>query len=109
MFFVLRQAWREQRNQTVLLPLTTILGVMFFGQALVGAMQVLQSYPPHLVFLHTLTTVALWVSLLLLVYISGVLAVDHKEVALNKRSGLKISLRYPAIDCRIAVIQNTAA
>ncbi|MGB8984321.1 MAG: hypothetical protein WCC12_20815, partial [Anaerolineales bacterium] len=32
MFSVLRQAWREQREQRVLLPLTTILGVMFFGQ-----------------------------------------------------------------------------
>ena len=70
------KAWHQQRNQSVLLPLTTILGVMFFGQALVGAMQVIQSYPAHLVFLHTLTTIALWVSLLLLVYTSGVLAID---------------------------------
>jgi len=89
-FFVLRKAWREQRNQTVLLPLTTILGVMFFGQALVGAMQVTQSYPPHLVLLHALTTIALWVSLLLLVYTSGVLAVDHeKVVSQNKRQRVK--------------------
>ena len=80
MFFVLSKAWREQRHQNVLLPLATILGVMFFGQAVVGAMQVLQSYPPHLVFLHTLTTVALWVSLLLLVYTSGILAVDQRQV-----------------------------
>jgi heme o synthase len=100
MLFVLRQAWREQRNQTVLLPLTTILGVMFFGQALVGAMQVTQSYPPHLVFLHALTTVALWVSLLLLVYTSGVLAVDRKEVvSLDKRQRIKdfIALSKPLI------------
>ena len=100
MFLVLRQAWREQRHQNVLLPLTTILGVMFFGQALVGAMQVLQSYPPHLVFLHTLTTVALWVSLLLLVYTSGVLAFDHKMVvSLNKRQRIEdfIALSKPLI------------
>src|SRR5215217_9159447 len=80
MLVVLRKAWREQRKQRVLLPLTTILGVMFFGQALVGAMQVTQSYPPHLVLLHQLTTVALWVSLLLLVYTSGKLAEDSTEV-----------------------------
>ena len=100
MFFVLRKAWREQRHQKVLLPLTTILGVMFFGQALVGAMQVIQSYPPHLVFLHALTTVALWVSLLLLVYTSGVLAVDHKEVLhLDRRQRVKdfIALTKPLI------------
>jgi heme o synthase len=83
MFFVLRKAWREQRQQNVILPLTTILGVMFFGQALVGAMQVTQSYPPHLVFLHTLTTIALWVSLLLLAYTSGVLAVDGRKVVVS--------------------------
>jgi len=80
MLVVLRKAWWEQRKQRILLPLTTILGVMFFGQALVGAMQVTQAYPPHLVFLHQLTTVALWVSLILLVYASGILIEDSKEV-----------------------------
>src|SRR5215217_2172413 len=77
MLIVLRKAWREQRGNRVLLPLTTILGVMLFGQALVGAMQVTQSYPVHLVFLHQLTTIALWVSLLLLVYTSGILTLDN--------------------------------
>jgi protoheme IX farnesyltransferase len=79
MLIVFRKAWREQRDQRVLLPLTTILAVMFFGQALVGAVQVARSYPPHLVFLHGLTTFALWVSLLLLVYVSGMLAVDKPD------------------------------
>ena len=46
MFYLFRKAWGEQRHQNVILPLTTILGVMFFGQALVGAMQVTQAYPP---------------------------------------------------------------
>lgn len=100
MLFVLRKAWQEQRNQNILLPLTTILGVMFFGQVLVGAMQVIQSYPPHLVFLHTLTTIALWVSLLLLVYVSGLLAVDPKKaIDLDKRQRIKdfIALSKPLI------------
>src|SRR5215217_514092 len=90
MLIVLRKAWKEQRQQRILLPLTTILGVMFFGQALVGAMQVTQSYPAHLVFLHQLTTLALWVSLLLLVYASGRLAEDATElVKLNWRQRTK--------------------
>ncbi|MDD1750172.1 MAG: UbiA family prenyltransferase, partial [Methanothrix sp.] len=100
MFLVLRKAWREQRNQNVLLPLTTILGVMFFGQVLVGAMQVIQSYPAHLVFLHTLTTIALWVSLVLLVYTSGVLAVENEKVVhLNRRQRAKdfLALSKPLI------------
>src|ERR1051325_7240436 len=40
MVMILSKAWREQRDQRILLPLTTILGVMFFGQAMVGAIQV---------------------------------------------------------------------
>ena len=87
---VFHKAWTGQRHQRVLLPLTTILSVMFFGQALVGAMQVIRGFPVHLVFLHQLTTVALWVSLLLLVYTSGVLADDNVDVPnLSKRQRLR--------------------
>jgi heme o synthase len=86
MLIIFRKAWREQREQRILLPLTTILSVMFFGQAMVGAVVVTQSYPAHLVFLHNITTFALWVSLLLLVYASGVLAVDGaKTEGVNRR------------------------
>ncbi len=77
MLVVFRKAWREQREERVVLPLTTILAVMFFGQALVGAMQVTQPDAGHLVFLHRLTTWALWTSLLLLVYVSGMLAQEN--------------------------------
>jgi heme A synthase len=38
MLIVFRKAWKEQHSHLVLLPLTTILAVMFFGQAVVGAM-----------------------------------------------------------------------
>jgi protoheme IX farnesyltransferase len=90
MLVVFRKAWREQREQTVLLPLTTILGVMFFGQVLVGAIQVTQSYPAHLVLLHRLTAISIWISLVLLVYTSGVLAMDDIKVErLDKRQRIK--------------------
>lgn len=100
MLIVFRKAWREQREQRVLLPLTTILAVMFFGQALVGAMQVTQNYPAHLVFLHQLTTIALWVSLLLLVYTSGKLAEDSvPEIQLDRLQRAKdfLALSKPLI------------
>jgi len=71
MVVVFRKAWKEQREHRVILPLTTILAVMFFGQALVGAVQVTRPEAGQLVFLHRLTTLALWTSLLLLVYASG--------------------------------------
>lgn len=80
MLMVFRKAWKEQREERILLPLTTILTVMFFGQAMVGAVLVTQAHPAHLVFLHNITTFALWVSLLLLAYASGVRAVDRTKV-----------------------------
>ena len=85
MVAVFRKAWREQRYQRTLLPLTTILTVMFFGQALVGAIQVTQSHVEHLIVLHRLTTIALWVSLGLLVYTSGVLATDESKFIVQNR------------------------
>ena len=89
MLMVFRKAWREQREQRVLLPLTTILSVMFFGQALVGAMQVTQPNAWHLIFLHRLTIWALWISLLLLVYTSGILAKDSQPVVFDRRQRAK--------------------
>ena len=80
MLVVFHKAWTGQRGQRILLPMTTILTVMFFGQSLVGATQVLQDFPAHLRFLHQLTTISLWVSLLLLVYTSGVLATTGPSV-----------------------------
>ena len=71
MVVVFRKAWQEQRGNRLLLPLTTILSVMFFGQALVGAVQVTQPDAGHLVFLHRLTTIALWTSMLLLLLVSS--------------------------------------
>ncbi|MGE5463100.1 MAG: heme o synthase [Syntrophothermus sp.] len=100
MLIVFRKAWKEQRSHLVLLPLTTILAVMFFGQALVGAIQVAQSYPPHLVFLHQLTSLALWVSLLLLAYNAGLLTGDAPQApAMNRRQRTRdfLALTKPLI------------
>ncbi len=80
MALVWRRAWREQRDQNLLLPLTTVTGVLFFGQALVGAVEVTRAYPLHLVVLHGMTAIALWISLAFLVFSSGVLARDKNVV-----------------------------
>ncbi|HRK89112.1 MAG TPA: heme o synthase [Anaerolineales bacterium] len=73
---VWRKAWREQRHHAVLLPLTTITGVLFLGQSLVGALSTTDAYSFHLVVLHSLTAIALWISLAMLVFISGTLKED---------------------------------
>lgn len=80
MVLVLRKAWREQRDQNLLLPLTTVTGVLFFGQAFIGAIEVTRDYPLHLVILHAMTAVTLWISLGALVFASGVFAKDTNEV-----------------------------
>lgn len=64
------KAWRERRSDRVVLPLMTITAVLFFGQALVGAMQIARDFPLHLVVLHTFTAIGLWISLLSLVIVS---------------------------------------
>ena len=79
MALVWRKAWREQREHQSLLPLTTVTGVMFFGQALIGAIQVSRGYPQHLVILHSLTAISLWVSLLMLVLIAATLTKETIE------------------------------
>ena len=80
MILLLRKAWREQRDQNLLLPLTTVTGVLFFGQALIGSIIVTRDFPLHLVVLHTMTAIALWISLGVLVFTSGVLAKDATEI-----------------------------
>ncbi|MCC6298246.1 MAG: protoheme IX farnesyltransferase [Anaerolineales bacterium] len=100
MILVFRKAWREQREHRVLLPLTTILAVMFFGQALVGARLVSQAGARSLLLLHDLTTIALWVSLVLLVYTSGVLVTtEFADPSPNRRQRMRdfFSLSKPLI------------
>lgn len=90
LWFVWRKAWREQKHHKILLPLTTITTILFLGQSFVGTIQALRGYPLHLTVLHTLTAIALWISLLLLVYISGTLTEDGKvEIRFSFRQRLK--------------------
>ncbi len=69
---VLIKAWKDYRNDAIVLPLAAVTTVLFFGQAFVGAVQVTRRFPEHLVILHALTAVSLWISLLALIYVSHV-------------------------------------
>jgi protoheme IX farnesyltransferase len=81
MIVVWRKAWREQRDHVSLLPLTTISGVMFFGQVLIGSIQVNRAYPEHLVVLHALTAISLWISLIAMVVVAGFLTQEAAKIA----------------------------
>ncbi len=67
---VLRRAWRDYREDTLILPLTTLLGVLFGGQVLIGALLVVRGSPLHLLLLHALTMISLWLILLVLTWAS---------------------------------------
>lgn len=100
MLFVFRKAWREQREEGVILSITTILCVMFFSQALIGARKLIQSYPTHLLLLHSLTTISVWVLLVLLLYRSKSLVADGVEPErLDTRQRIKdfLALSKPLI------------
>lgn len=90
LWFVWQKAWREQKHHKILLPLTTVTTILFLGQSFVGAIQSARGYPLHLTALHTLSAIALWISLLALVYISGTLTQDGKVgISLGFRQRLK--------------------
>jgi heme o synthase len=74
------KAWREQRDNRILLPLSSITTVLFFGQVFVGFIQVIRNFPLHLIVLHALTAVSLWISLIVLIVTSGFLARDGMPV-----------------------------
>lgn len=100
MVLVWRKGWRELRGDKLLLPLTTVTGVLFFGQALIGAIEVTRAYPTHLVVLHGFTAVSLWISLGMLVFVSGTIKQngDHlPKVDARRRAGDFLLLTKPLI------------
>jgi len=75
LLWLLIQAWRSQRSQTAILVSTTGLVLVFFLEALLGGIKVLRDFPQHLIVLHGLTGVAIWMTLsaqALLVGFSGI-------------------------------------
>jgi protoheme IX farnesyltransferase len=70
-FWLLLQAWRTQRSQVAVLVSATAGAVLFISQGLMGAVNVAQGYPEHLVALHSATSAAIWVTLTLLLTLTG--------------------------------------
>jgi protoheme IX farnesyltransferase len=73
-------AWQRYRTDRILLPLSTVTAILFGGQAFVGAIQVARGFPQHLVVLHALTAVSLWISLMALVLATHVRRPDMPEL-----------------------------
>lgn len=78
---LLVQAWRTQRSQTAILVATTAASVLFFSQALMGAVEAAQAYPPYLIGLHIITAGAVWAGLIIQVTLVGVAQRNRQDEA----------------------------
>jgi heme o synthase len=97
---LLLTVWRAYRADRIVLPLTTVTTILFFGQAFVGSMQVVRGFPEHLVVLHAATAISLWVSLLALIavaYSGRPETVDAPETSLRQHLGDFLVLSKPLI------------
>ncbi len=81
MAYLFAKAWREQRDEPILLPLTTVTAILYFGEAFVGLVEMGNGFPLHLVILHAFSAVSVWIALAALVLASGYRAQDGKSFA----------------------------
>ncbi len=68
---LLVSAWRRQRDRRVTLAAATGVAILFFMQALIGALKVTQGYPLDLIGLHAITTAGMWTLLTILLAAVG--------------------------------------
>lgn len=88
MLWLFLHAWRHYREERVLLPLVTVVATLYFGEALIGAAQSSGGPVLHLVVLHGLTSVSLWIGLAALALVSAArdpLPADYPRVAFRQR------------------------
>ena len=98
MLMVFGKAWREQRRQLVILPLTTMLTVLYFGQVFIGALEVTRPQRYDLVALHGFTAISLWIALGGLLVACAVLPHEGEPRSIRPSgdSGQRISWRSPS-------------
>ncbi|MBN1665552.1 MAG: protoheme IX farnesyltransferase [Anaerolineales bacterium] len=65
------QAWRTQRSQTAVLVAATASAVLLVAQSLMGALEVAQSFPPHLGVLHVASAIGVFVTSILVAIFAG--------------------------------------
>ncbi len=71
LLLLLRSAWRTQRSQRGILSAAALTVVLYFAQALVGAIKVSSQFPVYLLGLHVATAAAVWAAAVILVALVG--------------------------------------
>ncbi len=100
MLALLFEAWRSQRDERVLLPLTTIAVTLFFAEIYVGAIQVTRLFPLYLKVMHSITAFLAGLALLSLVIAAGLLSrqgVDYPPLDIRQRLKDFLMLTKPVI------------
>ena len=69
--FLAVRAWQTQRSQPAILVAATATAVLLVAQALMGAVDVAQNFPPHLLALHLATSAAVFATATLTAAFSG--------------------------------------
>lgn len=59
------EAWRKYKTNTTILTSATAAAVLFFAQSLLGAKMV-EGFPFHLILIHQLAAVSVWITLVIL-------------------------------------------
>jgi heme o synthase len=101
MLMLFQQAWSKLRDQEVLLSISTLVVVLFFAEAFVGALNIMQQSQQYLGIIHSLTAVALWILLFSLTIASGFLAsdglVEFPPINFRERARDTLMLTKPVI------------
>lgn len=63
--FLLVRAWQTQRSKPAILVAATATAILLVAQALMGAVDVAQNFPPHLLALHIATSAAVFATVTL--------------------------------------------
>jgi len=81
---LLMKAWQTQRSQPAILVSATTMAVLLVAQALLGAVDVAQDFPPHLLALHIATSVGVFGTAVLSVVFTGLAKRNPEEEDLER-------------------------
>ncbi len=93
-------AWKNYRHDIRILPLVTVISVAYFGEALIGSVQLARGFQLHLVVLHGVTSVLVWAGLVALIYISATdapQAISYAPVGFGLRARDLLTLTKPIV------------
>jgi protoheme IX farnesyltransferase len=96
--FLFLRAWQTQRSLPAVLVSATATGVLFLAQALMGAVEAAQGFPPYLLALHTATSAAVFATVMLTAVLSGLAARTLEDEQLERAEWRSRSAKRMAKD-----------